>query len=367
MPKPSPVSPCSRAFVYGVLTFLLVSFFASLARTAGYQTQGLRRATDAQESRVRSNDDGARQAQITPSAPTQVGPRRPSEAEAILQQGSLRIWVPRTYYRGMESIPAEERYHDYDWEGLKKGFKADFPNFDLRFQELDLAPFIRAMHMYPEDARSVDVAFIDNYGELGPLLKQNAVVQMWGQSRLQYRGWWVVFRQAQNFAAGESFLLWASQRFHWTPWSVSTKAMDAADVTAVQELSQRAIQSYAKADAQSLESIMDPDAARFEFSRRNNVQMLLSVEPLLTFGSSRLAFTLLAALGEGDQTFGMAHFGLVLRNNGAGWKVWLIYPDSPLPDLEPVFQSFDGLGLTKTGAQALPRVTLLAPADGAQL
>jgi len=267
----------------------------------------------------------------------------------------------------MESIPAEERYHDYDWEGLKKGFKADFPNFDLRFQELDLAPFIRAMHMYPEDARSVDVAFIDNYGELGPLLKQNAVVQMWGQSRLQYRGWWVVFRQAQNFAAGESFLLWASQRFHWTPWSVSTKAMDAADVTAVQELSQRAIQSYAKADAQSLESIMDPDAARFEFSRRNNVQMLLSVEPLLTFGSSRLAFTLLAALGEGDQTFGMAHFGLVLRNNGAGWKVWLIYPDSPLPDLEPVFQSFDGLGLTKTGAQALPRVTLLAPADGAQL
>jgi Tfp pilus assembly protein PilF len=267
----------------------------------------------------------------------------------------------------MPTLPAADRYHDYDWEGLKQEFKADFPNCDLRFRELDLPDLVRVMHSYPEDTRSVDVAFINSSGELRPLLKQNAVVQMWGQSRLQYRGWWVVFRQAQNFAAGESFLLWASQRFHWTPWSVSTKAIDAADVTAVQEVAQRAIQSYAKADAQSLESIMDPDAARFEILRRTSVQTLLSVEPLLTFGNSRLAFTLLAALGEGDQTFGMAHFGLVLRNNGAGWKVWFIYPDSPLPDLEQVFQSFDRLGLTENGAQALPKVTLLAPADGAQL
>jgi Tfp pilus assembly protein PilF len=316
---------------------------------------------------LRGNDDGAGQAQTNGPTPAQVGPRVLSKVEADLRRGHLTIWVPRHFLLGMPTLPASDRYHDYDWEGLKQEFKADFPNCDLDLREFDLPDFVRVMHSYPEDTRSVDVAFINNYGELRPLLKQNAVVQMWGQSRLQYRGWWAVFRQSQNFAAGESFLLWASQRFPWTPWSVSTKAMDAADITAVQEVAQRAIQSYAKADTQALEPIMDPDAVRFEIPRRNSVQTLLSVEPLLTFGNSRLAFTLLAAVGEGDQTFGMAHFGLILRNNGAGWKVWFIYPDSPLPDLAQVFQSFDRLGLTEAGAQALPKLTLLAPADGAHV
>ncbi len=263
-------------------------------------------------------------------------------------------------------MPAEERYHDYSWEGLQKEFKADFPNFDLRIVELDLGEFIRVMHLvYPQDAHLVDVAFIDSYGDLGPLLKENAVVRMWGQSRLQYRGWWVVFRQARNFAAGESFLLWASQRPHWTPWSVSTRSISPADVTAVQKLSQRAVQDFTNEDAQSLESIMDPDAAHFPAFGTDGVQTL-SIEPLLTFGNSRLAFVLLAAVGEGDKTFGMAHFGVILRKTGAVWKVWLFLPAQPLPDLEHLLQSFDDLGLKETGAQTVPKVTLLTPAGPAQ-
>jgi hypothetical protein len=127
------------------------------------------------------------------------------------------------------------------------------------------------------------------------------------------------------------------------------------------------MEAYAKADGQALDSIMNPDAARFEFSKRDTAQTLLSIEPLVVFGTSRLAFTLLAAVGEGDQTFGLAHLGLVLRNNGVGWKVWHIVPDSSLPELEQMFQPFDRLGLAETGAQAVPKVKLVAPADGAQL
>ncbi len=307
------------------------------------------------------------QANPNPSLPARVGPRSLSEGEADLQQGTLTVWVPRTFVRGMPSIPSEERYHDYEWEGLQREFKADFPNFNLRLVELDLGEFIRAMHLYPQDANLVDVAFIDNHGELAPLLKQNAVVQMWGQSRLQYRGWWVVFCQARNFAAGESFLLWASQRPHWTPWSVSTNTIEPANVTAVQELSQEAVQDYAKTGAASPGSIMDPEAAIFEALRPDRIQTVLSVEPLLTFGNSRLAFVLLAAVGEGDQTFGLDHFGVILRKTGAGWKVWSLLPNRSLPELEQLFQSFDRLGLEETGAQALPKVTPLAPADHAQL
>ncbi|HMD84838.1 MAG TPA: hypothetical protein VKO18_09070 [Terriglobia bacterium] len=299
--------------------------------------------------------------------PAGVGPQRLSEAEADLQQGSLTVWVPRTFVRGMPSIPAEERYHDYEWEGLQREFKADFPNFNLRFVELDLGEFIRVMHSSPQDVHFPDVAFIDNSGELDPLLRQNAALKMWGQSRLQYRGWWVVFRQARNFAAGESFLLWASQRFHWTRWGISTNLLNSADVTAVQDLSQRAVRDFANGDGPSLESIMDPEAASLEAFEREKIQTLLSVEPLATFGNSRLAFVLLAAVGEGDQSFGLAHFGVVLRNTGAQWKVWFFLRDRPLPDLEQVLQSFDRLGLEEAGAQVMPKVTLMAPADHAQL
>lgn len=309
----------------------------------------------------------AGQAKTNTLQPARVGPRRLSEPEADLQQGRLTIWVPRTFVRGMPSIPSEERYHDYSWEGLQREFKADFPNFDLRLQQLDLPEFIRVMHSSPEEVHFPDVAFVDNYGELGPLLKENAVVQMWGHSRLQYRGWWVVFRQARNFAAGESFLLWASQRFHWTRWGLSTNLLNSADVTAVQELSQRAVRDFTKADAQSLGSIIDPEAAPFEAFERERIQTLLSVEPLATFGNSRLAFVLLAAAGEGDQSFGLAHFGVVLRNTGAHWKVWFFLRDRSLPDLEQVLQSFDRLGLEEAGAQVMPKVTLLAPADHARL
>jgi len=374
---PSPLNACSRVFVSGVLPLLLASIVGvriqwSYAQGANPQTPASQRATGGSESRspasadkFRGIDDRANEAQTHLPPPAIVGPRGLSEAEAILQKSRLSVWVPRTYYRGTQSIPAEERYHDYDWEGLRREFKADFPNLDLRLQELDLAPFIRAMHMYPEDARSADVAFIDSYGELAPLLKANAVVQMWGQSRFQYRGWWVVFRQSSNFAAGEAFLLWASQSLHWTPWSVSTTTISASDVKVVQALSKEAVQDFEKPGAESLASIMDPEAAGFEVLEHDKIQALLSVEPLMTFGNSRLAFVLLAAIGEGNQAFGLAHFGVILRKT-AGWKVWFILPNRPLPDLEQEFQLFDRFGLEETKAQTVPKVALLAPEDHAQ-
>ena len=311
----------------------------------------------------------AANAESQPPAP--VGPRSLSEAEANLQKGQLSIWVPSCFVRGMATLPAYQRYHDYDWGGLKKAFEADFPNFDLRLQEFDLGEFIRLMHSSPPEVPFPDVAFLDNWGDLRPLLKENLVVRMWGQSRLQYRGWWVAFRQSQNFAAGESFLLWASQRPHWTPWTVRTNTIDAADAAVVQELSRRAVQDLARRDSESLGSILDADAARFEFLRPERVQpflapepvTLLSTEPLLTLGNSRLAFVLMGAVGEGAWSFGMAHLGVILRKTEAGWKVWYLEADRPLPDLEDFFQSFDHLGLEEAGAQPLPRVALIPPAD----
>ena len=295
------------------------------------------------------------------------GLRLLSEAEAALQHGRLTIWVPNAFVRGMPSLPAYERYHDYSWEGLEKEFRADFPNFDLRLEELDLLNYIRNLHASPAEVSFPDVAFVDNYGEMRPLLKEKAVVQMWGQARLQNRGWWVVFRQSPNFVAGEAFLLWASQRFHWTPWNVSTNTLGPADRAAVHEMAQQVVRDFAKQDVPSLRSAMDPDAAHFEIVGPGmGSQTLLSADPVLTFGNSRLAFVLVGAVGEGSDSFGMAHFGLILRKTPEGWKVWYLLPDRSLPDLVEFFRPFDGLGLGETGEQALSKVKLLSPADHEQ-
>ena len=307
----------------------------------------------------------AAKAKSQPPAP--AGPRSLPEAEAALQQGQLRIWVPRTFLRGTSSLPSYERYYDYSWEGLEKEFKADFPNFDLRLVELDLPDYIRSLHLSPPEVSFPDVAFVDNYGEMRTLLKEKAVVQMWGQSRLQNRGLWVVFCQSRNFAAGESFLLWASQRFHWTPWSASTNTLGPADRAAVNEISQQVVRDFAKKDVQSLNSAMDPDAAHFEILGQDaGGQTVLSADPVLTFGNSRLAFVVIAAVGEGRDSFGMAHLGLILCKTEEGWKVWYFLPNRSLPELVELLQPFDHLGLEETGGQALPKVKLLSPAEHEQ-
>ncbi|MGO8734188.1 MAG: hypothetical protein ACLQVM_15550 [Terriglobia bacterium] len=301
------------------------------------------------------------------SAPTGVGPRQLSEAEAALEHGTLTVWVPRTFVRGQGAQSAD---YDYHWDILLlTKFKQDFPNFDLHLEVMEREQLEQAMHS-PPDQHFPDVAFIGNYREYKPLQDANAVVTMWGRSRIEWHGSWVIFRQATNFAAAEAFFLWLEHPLHFKPsWSVSTNSIGPADVAAVQALSQEAIRDYAKGDAEALWSTMDPAAARIQAFRNNEPLTLFSIEPLLTFGNSRLAFVLLAATGEGDKTFGLDHSGVILRNTGEGWKVlYLLTEQDSLPMLEDLFSSIDRLGIREeVAAQAVPEVTLISPPDHAQL
>jgi hypothetical protein len=307
------------------------------------------------------------QSKSIPPAAVALGPRDLSEAEAELQQGRLTVWVPQGFFRGPSTFAPDQRNHDYQWETLHREFKSDFPNFALRFLQLDRDEFIRMVHSSPEETQFPDVAFMDNYGEVRPFLNDDALVDMWGRARFGGPGWWVLFRQTKNFATGEAFFLWLAQSPHWRPWAVSTNSIAAEDVSAVEKLAQEAVKDFANTDSQSLSSIMDPDAARFQSFGPQGTLSLHSVTPLLTFGNSHLAFVLIAAVGEGPKTIGLSHFGLVLRNTGAGWKMLLILPSAGLAHLEEWFRSFDRLGLEEAGARAVPDVTLVAPADHAQL
>ena len=285
-----------------------------------------------------------------------------SEAEAFLQRGTLTIWVPKTLIRGLAS-----QSFDYPWGVLLSEFKDDFPDFDLEFQILDRDDFVQRLHSSEQDPPYPDVAFVDNARELRPLLKDNAVVKMWGRPRLASRGWWVIFRRTKNFEAGRAFMLWLSQSPQWKPMRVSTATIGAADIAAVQAISKEAVHDFAAVNPQSLGLIMDPAASHFDDFGTEGTRTLQGVEPLLTFGNSRLAFVLLAEIGQGEKAFGMAHSALVLRKLGDGWKVLLFLPTDSLPDLEHLLGTFDRLGLDEGPPEAVPKVTLLAPADHAQL
>lgn len=299
------------------------------------------------------------------SAPARLGPHNLSEAEADLEHGTLTVWVPRTFVAGVDRVD-----YEYHWDILLlTKFKHDFPNFDLRLEVMEREQLEQAMHS-PADQHFPDVAFIGNYREYKPLQDANAVVTMWGRSRIEWHGWWVIFRQATNFAAAEAFFLWLEHPLHFKPsWSVSTNSIGPADLAAVRALSQEAVRDYAKEDPEALWSTMDPAAARIQAFRNDEPLTLFSIEPLLTFGNSRLAFVLLAATGGGDKTFGVDHSGVILRNTGEGWKVLYLLPEQDsLPMLEDLFSSFDRLGLREeAAAQPVPEVTLISPPNHAQL
>lgn len=146
----------------------------------------------------------------------------------------------------------------------------------------------------------------------------------------------------------------------------STASIGPADIAIVQAIAREAVQDLAGMNLQSLSSIMDPEASHFDdFGDR--IQTLQSVEPLLTFGNSRLAFVLLAEVGQGEKVFGMAHSAVILRKLGNSWKVLLFLPNRSLPDIEGLLGNFDRLGLDEGPPEAVPKVTLLAPADHARL
>jgi hypothetical protein len=221
-----------------------------------------------------------------------------------------------------------------------------------------------------------DVAFIDNGQELNPLTKSNAIFQMWGLSRFTENGWWVLFRSTQNMDAARAFIRWLSRSPRWNPPPTMTASISLEEVQAVQTISRRAVGDFAQARFSDLWSIMDPAGAHFQervvvkstLCQAGPVTFTrLDTDPLLTFGNSRLAFALVAAVGAGEKVYGMTHYGVVLRRQNSAWKVLLLLPCHRLPSLVEMLSAFDRMGLQEGKLPSLSRVELVAPVDHARL
>jgi len=196
---------------------------------------------------------------------------------------------------------------------------------------------------------------------------------MCGRARFEFEfvGTWMIFRHARNFEAAKDFLLWLAQSPRWKPMQVDTTSIGPEDITKVQAISKKAVLAIAYWSPRSLWSIMDPAGGHFDDFGGYWPHTLQALQPLLTLGNSRLAFVLLAEVGQTDSPwpplFGMAHSAVILRNQGDGWKVLSILPNGSLPDLERLLRAFDQLGLDEGPPEAVSKVRLLAPLDHVQL
>jgi hypothetical protein len=280
---------------------------------------------------------------------------------ALSQRGALRVLVPKAN----QHRPG----HDYPWEILLNAFQSDFPDFNLDLQILEGNDFTERLLSSPQDPHFPDAAFVDDY-DLRPL-QDLAVVMMCGRARFEFADTWVIFRHARNFEAAKDFLLWLAQSPRWKPMQVSTTSIGPEDIAKVQAISKKAVLAFAYGSSRSLWSVMDPAGGHFDDFGACWPHTLKALQPLLTFGNSRLAFVLLAEVGQTDSpglpSFGMAHSAVILRNQGDGWKVLSILPDGSLPDLEGLLRAFDQLGLDEGPPEAVSKVRLLAPLDHVQL
>ena len=284
---------------------------------------------------------------------------------AALQRGELEVWVPKTHVMGIMGDPTARVTEEYPWATLLNEFNRDFPEFKLRFKILERWEFVRVFHSTEQNSPYPDVAFVDSGRELHPLVSSGAVM-MTGQSRFAYGGWWLSLPRSKNVGAGQAFMLWLSRSPHWKAWKVGAADMSQTDITAVQTISKKAVEDIALGDSHSLSANMDREACHFDLRRSDPTYKVVSVDSLITFGNSRLAFVLVSSVGQGERSFGMEHSAFVLRRVGDLWKV-LLYLPAALPALEPILKSFDRLELKNGQTEAIAQVSLVSPVDHARI
>jgi hypothetical protein len=213
---------------------------------------------------------------------------------AGLPQGELEIWVAKTYVEEINGEPPVLK--TFPWATLVSEFNRDFPKVKLRFKILEDEEFLRVLHSTELKSHYPDIVFVSNWREVDPLISSGAVRRAGGISRFGYpfSGWWLSFTHSKNVGTGQAFSLWLSRSPHWKPWIVRSAAMSQNDTAAVQAVSREVVKAVALGDSHSLSANMDREAAwHFEhFFGPNPTIKLVSIDSLITFGNSRLAFAL---------------------------------------------------------------------------
>jgi len=256
---------------------------------------------------------------------------------------------------------------------LAASFVTDFPKADLVERRIPPEDFVSHVKSKSADESAPDVAFIDNYRQLQPLLESKVVLRAWGTSRFPTHGWWVIFKDTKHLAESKAFVRWLNRAPDWQPRATTATLSKQASET-VQKASIAALHAMRSGDEASLEVLLDRDAARRRLLPIDSNFRLSHVAPILTFGNARIAFVILSVIGSNDSFYGMRQMIFILRNQGDGWRILQMDPNASVPMvsgsrevLPPLLRAFDGRIVPERTESRPPSAVLVNPPDRAVL
>jgi hypothetical protein len=257
---------------------------------------------------------------------------------------------------------------------IATSFAKDFSTSKLVEREIPRESFVSRVKAKTADEPAPDIAFIDNYAQLEPLTNAETVWLAWGEPRFATHGWWLIFKDTKHLAQAQAFVRWLVRAPGWQPRAKNTSIPTEA-IQVVQNTSIAALHAVMSGDQLGLEALLDRDAARSRPARADPSAQIKDVQPILTFGNSRIAFVLLAVIASGDSFYGMPHMIFILRNQGTGWRILQIETNVQMPDAEgvqgidanpPLLRAFDSR-IVGDRAEQLPAAVLVDPPDRAVL
>ena len=237
-----------------------------------------------------------------------------------MQSGRIVVWI-------------SDRAGSYS-RAVAASFATDFPNATLVERHIPQDDFVRQVTSTSPDEPAPDVAFIDNYRELQPLIELKAVLNAWGTSRFPTNGWWVIFKDTPHLAKASAFVRWLNRAPGWQP-KAATDALSTQAREAVQKAAVSAFHALMSADHASLENLLDRDAAPRRFVPIDAHARFSHITPILTFGNGRIAFVMLSAVGAGDSFYGLRQMIFIFRNQGDGWRILQMDPNARVPIVNP--------------------------------
>ena len=270
-----------------------------------------------------------------------------------IQTGQIVVW-----------ISSKTGYYS---PAVAASFAADFPRAELVERKISPDDFVSRVKSKSTDESAPDVAFIDNYRELQPLLQSKVVLRAWGTSRFPTRGWWVIFKDTKHLPKAKAFVRWLNRAPDWQP-RATTGALSKQASETIQKASIAALHAMMSGDEAGLEILLDRDAARRRLLPIDSHFRLSNVTPILTFGNARIAFVILSAVGSGDSFYGMRQMIFILRNQGDGWRILQMDPNASVPIvsgsreiLPPLLRAFDGRIVPERAEPRPPSAVLVNP------
>jgi hypothetical protein len=185
----------------------------------------------------------------------------------------------------------------------------------------------------------------------------------------------VIFKDTKHLAQAQAFVRWLNRAQGWQPRaknnSISTEAIQGVQKTSIAALHDMMSGAQAR-----LEALLDKDAARSGPEETDLSGKVSDVQPILTFGNSRIAFVLLAMVASGDDFYGMRHMIFILRNQGADWRILYLEPNAQMPEVEGgqgidanplLLSAFDSRIVSDRAEPPPPAAMLVDPPDRAVL